>query len=111
MDSTPKDKKSVAEAFQQLWSQALQTVTGAEEETAKLFAKLQGLAGLSGEEGKKMVRDLSEKLAGQKKDVEKRLEETVHQALKSMRVPRKEEIAQLSARLDAVTRRVEALSK
>ena len=58
-----------------------------------------------------MVRDLSEKLAGQKKDVEKRLEETVHQALTRMRVPRKEEIAQLSARLDAVTRRVEALSK
>lgn len=111
MDSMPKDKKSIAEAFQQAWSQALQTVSGAEEETAKLFGRLQQLAGWGPEEGKRIVRDLTEKLASQRKDAEKRVEDSVRQALLSMRVPNKAEIAQLSARLDAVTRRVEALSK
>lgn len=111
MDQAPKDKKSVPEFFQQVWSQALMAVTGAEEEATKLLNRIQGAAGWSQEEAKRQVNEFTHRLATQRKDLEKRLDDAVKQSLARVRVPRREEIAQLNARLDAITKRVEALSK
>lgn len=111
MDQTTREKKSVAEVFQQFWTQALSTVTGAEEEATKLLGKIQGLAGWTPEEARKQVREFSERLASQRKDVEQRMEDSIAQALGKMRVPRREEIVQLNARLDGLNKRLEALSK
>jgi polyhydroxyalkanoate synthesis regulator phasin len=92
------------EFFQQIWSQALTTVAGAEEEAQKILTRVQGVS-------QDEARKLSERLAGQRKDLERRVEDVVKTSVARMRVPRREEIAQLNTRLEALTRRVEALTK
>jgi polyhydroxyalkanoate synthesis regulator phasin len=104
------DKKPL-EAFQQFWGQALVTLTGAEEEAARLLGRVQGLAGWSQEEARRQVREFSERLAGQRREIEKRVEDTVKQSVSRLRLPRHAEVSQLTTRLDALARRVENLSK
>lgn len=111
MDQKPEEKKTVTELFQQVWGQALTAMTGAEEEAAKLLAKLPWASGWSPEEARKQVRDFSERLAAQRKDMERRLDETVKASLKAVQVPRRDELKELSARVDELARRVEALAK
>lgn len=111
MDQTAREKKTVAEFFHQFWSQALVTVTGAEEEATKLLGRLQGMAGWSQDEARRQVREFAEKLASQRRDVEKRVEETAKHSVSRLRVPRRDEVAQLTVRLEALARRVEALSR
>lgn len=93
--------------FQQIWSQALVTVTGAEEEAQRLLQRAQGMVGWSQEE----ARRLAERLASQRREMERRVEEAVKTSVARLKVPRRDEIAQLAARLEAVARRIEALSK
>ena len=92
------------EFFHQIWSQALTTVPHTEEEAQKLLGRLQGM---SQEEGRK----LSERLAAQRKDLERRVEDVVKASVARLKVPRKDEVAQLNARLDALTKRLEGLTK
>lgn len=92
------------EFFQQIWSQALTTVQGAEGEAQKVIARLQGV---SQEEAKR----LSERLATQRKELERRVEDVVKTSVGRLKLPRREEIAQLQTRVDALVKRVEALSK
>lgn len=90
--------------FQQIWSQALTTVAGAEEEAHKLLGRLQGMS-------QDEARKLSERLAGQRKDLERRMDEVVKASVARLKVPRREEVAQLNARLDVLTKRLETLTK
>lgn len=92
------------EFFQQIWSQALTTVHGAEEETQKLLGRLQGMS-------QEELRKLSERLATQRKDLERRVEEVAKTSVARMKVPRREEVAQLNARLAALSARLEGLTK
>jgi polyhydroxyalkanoate synthesis regulator phasin len=92
------------EFFQHIWSQALTTVHGAEDEAQKLLGRLQGL-------GQDEARKLSERLAQQRKDLEKRMEDVVRTSVAKLKVPRREEVAQLNTRLDGLTKRIEGLSK
>lgn len=111
MDQKPVDKNPVTEIFHQVWSQALVAVTGAEEEATKLIGRIQETVGWSQEEARKQVREFSDRLVGQRRDVEKRLEEAVKQSLSLLKVPRRDELAQLSARVDELTRRMENLTR
>ena len=45
------------------------------------------------------------------KELEKAVEEAVKTALSKVRLPRRDEVAQLNARLDTLVERIEALSK
>jgi polyhydroxyalkanoate synthesis regulator phasin len=111
MDHFPKDRRTVSEFFTQVWGQALVTVSGAEDEASKLLARLQEVAGWSQDEGRRQLRDFTERLVHQRRDFERRAEETIRVAVSRVKVPRREEIAQLNSRLDTLTRRVESLSK
>ncbi len=92
------------EFFQQIWGQALTTVAGAEEEAQKLLSRVQGVS-------QDEARKLSERLASQRKDLERRLEDVVKTSVAHLKVPRHSEVVQLNARLESLTRRVEALTK
>lgn len=92
------------EFFQQIWSQALTTVAGAEEEAQKLLGRLQGMS-------QEEARKLSERLAAQRKDLERRMDEVVKTSVARLKVPRREEVAQLNARLDGLSKRLDSLSE
>ncbi len=111
MEQLPRDKRSVSEFFHQIWGQALVTVSSADEEASKLLTKLQAVTGWSQEEARRQLRDFTERLVHQRRDFERRVEETIRLAVARVKVPRREEIAQLNSRLDTLTRRVEGLLK
>ena len=111
MEQKPTDRKSIPEFFQTVWSQALVAVTNTEEEATRVISRLQDVAGWSQEEARRQMQSFSEKLVGQRKDLERRVEDTVKQSLTHLQMPRRDDIAQLTSRLDALARRVENLSK
>ena len=106
-----KEKKTLADALQTVWSQALLAVNSAETEASTLVTKLHNTATLSQEEVRKQVRELADRLTHQRRDIERRVEEGVRLTLQRVRVPRREEIAGLNARLDNLNRRIDGLSK
>jgi polyhydroxyalkanoate synthesis regulator phasin len=107
----PKDKKPLNEALEQFWSQALGRVTQAEDEARELVQRVSQMAGWSQDEVKRHARDLADRLLAQRRQVEANIEEAVQKSLQRVRAPSRVEIEKLSARLDAVARRIEALSR
>lgn len=108
MDPKPR---SVSEIFQQWWSKALTTVSG-ESDATKLLQNLQGAtASLTPEELRKQVEAWNERMQAQRKVVEQRLEDGVKKAVEAVRVPTRDELARLSARMDRLAERLEALSR
>ena len=99
------------EIFKEAWSQALAGVNAAEAEAEKVFTKLADAAGFSTDDVKRHAREFGERLTAQRRDVEKAIDEAVRTAASRFRIPTKEDIAALQRRLDAVTERVDALSK
>ncbi len=107
--TTETPKRPVAEFFEKVWGQALLTVSTAEDEVQKLVSKV--AEGWHPDEVKKQVQQLTERLSSQRQQAEKSVEEAVKRTLSKLKLPRREELAQLNARLDAITKRLEALSK
>ena len=107
----PREKHSVAETFERIWSQALLAVNTAEEEAFRAVQKVAAVAGWSQEEVKRQARDFTERLAGHRKDLEQNVEERVRQALTRMKLPRREELQSFGARLERLSERIQALEQ
>ncbi len=90
--------------FQQMWSQALTTVQGAEDEAQKVVARMQHV-------GQEEARKLGERLTMQRKELERRLDEVVTTSLSRLRVPTRAQLAQLNTRLEELSKRAESLTK
>ena len=97
----------IQERFKEAWSQALAGVNAAEQEAEKVFAKL----GFSAEDVKKNAREFGERLAGQRKEIEKGIDDAIRRAASRFRLPTKEDLDALQKRLDALDGRIEALAK
>jgi polyhydroxyalkanoate synthesis regulator phasin len=111
MEPASKDKRGLSEFFQEVWSHALLAVTGAEDEVAKAIGRLQGMAGWSQDEVRRQIRQFAERLGAHRKELERRVEDSVKASMQKLKVPRREEVAQLNARLSALAKRLEALTK
>ncbi|QRN93780.1 phasin family protein [Archangium violaceum] len=107
---TPQ-KHPLAETFERVWSQALLAVSTAEEEAARTVQRVAGLAGWSPEEMIRQARLLTERLAGQRKDLEHNVEEGVRRALVHFKIPRRDEMQDIEARLIRLAERIEALGQ
>ncbi len=90
--------------FQQMWSQALTTVQGAEDEAQKVVVRMQHV-------GQEEARKLGERLTMQRKELERRLDEVVTTSLSRLRVPTRAQLAQLNTRLEELSKRAENLTK
>ncbi len=99
------------ELFKEAWSQALAGVNAAEQEAEKVFTKLADAAGFSAEDVRRHARDFGERLASQRRDSERGIDEAVKRAASRFRVPSREDLDELRRRVDAVAARVDALAK
>jgi len=107
----PKDKRPVLEALERMWAQAVTAMSSVEDEAARVVQKAQTVAGWSQDEVRRQVGELSERLAAQRQQLEQGLEERVRGALQRLRVPRRDEVQALSARVDRVAERLERLER
>jgi polyhydroxyalkanoate synthesis regulator phasin len=106
-----KEKRAMPEALERLWSQALIAVSTAEEEAVKLAQRVSEAVGGTPEEMRNRAKELAERLSAQKRELERSVEETVKRTLQRVKVPRREELLEVQARLDRLTERVERLAR
>ncbi len=104
-------KRSFTEYFERLWGQALLAVSQAEDEAKSAVQRLAEAAGAGQDEIARQVREFSERLVRQRKDLEHTLEDGVRKTLSRLRVPRREELQEIQARLDKVSARLDALAR
>jgi polyhydroxyalkanoate synthesis regulator phasin len=106
-----KERRTLTDAVERMWSQALVAVSSVEEEAAQVVQRLQSVAGWSQDEVRRQVAEVSERLAAQRQALEKGLEDGVRRAVSRLRVPRREQIQALQARLDTIADRLEKLAQ
>jgi polyhydroxyalkanoate synthesis regulator phasin len=107
----PKDRRPVVEALERMWAQAVTAMSSVEDEAARVVQRAQAVAGWSQDEVRRQMTDLAERLAAQRRELEVGLEERVRTALTRLRVPRREEVQALTARVDRVAERLEKLER
>ena len=107
----PKDRRPVVEALERMWAQAVTAMSSVEDEAARVVQRAQTVAGWSQDEVRRQMSDLTERLAAQRRELEQGLEERVRGALQRLRVPRRDEVQSLMARVDRVAERVEKLER
>ncbi len=107
---TPQ-KHPLAETFERVWSQALLAVSTAEDEAARTVQRIAELAGWNQEEMVRQGRLLTERLVGHRRALEHNVEDGVRRALQHFRVPRREQLQDIEARLERLAARIDALGQ
>jgi poly(hydroxyalkanoate) granule-associated protein len=97
--------------FKEAWSNALAGVNAAEQEAEKVLARIADAAGFSPEDVRRQAREFGERLANQRREVERAVDEAVRRAANRFRIPSREDIEALQRRVDEVAQRLDALSK
>ncbi len=97
--------------FKEAWSNALAGVNAAEQEAEKVLARIADAAGFSPEDVRRQAREFGERLATQRREVERAVDDAVRRAANRFRIPSREDIDALQRRLDTLAQRVDALSK
>jgi polyhydroxyalkanoate synthesis regulator phasin len=110
-EAAAKHRGALPEYFDKIWSQALLAVSTAEEEASKVVHKVGEVAGWGQDEVKQRVREFSERLTSQRKDLERNVEDGVRKALVRLRIPRRDDLDAIGERLEKISRRIEALEK
>jgi polyhydroxyalkanoate synthesis regulator phasin len=101
----------IQDLFKEAWTQALAGVNAAEQEAEKVFVKLADAAGFSADDVKRHAREFGERLASQRREIEKGIDDAVRRAAGRFRIPSREDLDALQKRVDAVAERVEQLAK
>ncbi len=97
--------------FKEAWSNALAGVNAAEQEAEKVLARIADAAGFSPDDVRRQAREFGERLANQRREVERAVDDAVRRAANRFRIPSREDIEVLQRRVDAVAQRVDALAK
>jgi len=105
-----KEKRSIPDQFRDAWSHALAAVSSAEDEAQKALSRVSDLAGWGPEEVRRHAREFAERLSGQRREIEKNIDQGVKKALSRVKLPRREEIESLQKRVQALTAKVDALA-
>lgn len=96
--------------FKEAWSQALVGLNNAEQEAEKVLNKIADAAGFSPEDVRRHAREFGERLAVQRKEIERTIDDAVKRAAGRFKLPTREELDGLKQRVDAIAARVDALA-
>jgi len=103
------ERRKVTDLLGEFWSRAVLTAGAAEEEIRRLVERLAEVVELRPEDLQTYTSELAKRLAGQRQDMERSLDEAVRQGLSRLRVPSKSEFAALQLRISALSARLDQL--
>ncbi len=106
-----KEGQNVSAWFRDAWGQALAAVSSAEEEAQKLLHKAGGMVGWNPDEVVRQARDFGDRLNRQRKELEKTVEDRVKKAVGKLKVPRREDLDAIRARIEKLSSRIDALKR
>lgn len=101
----------IQDLFKEAWSQALVGLNAAEAEAEKVLDRLAGAAGFTPEDVKRHAREFGERLASQRREVERAIDEAVRRAAARFKLPSRDEVEALKKRLDQIAERVDRLAQ
>lgn len=104
-----EDARSIGEAVREAWGQALVAVSDTGEEVQRFLGRMQGWVEVGPDEARRLALELTEKLRRERDDLEGRVETAVRRAIGSVRLPTREDVAALDARLDRIEERIDKL--
>ncbi|MGA9524735.1 MAG: hypothetical protein WBV82_24970 [Myxococcaceae bacterium] len=107
--TTSKEKKSLGEYFERVWGQALLAVSTVEDEATRATQRVAQAYGWGLDETRRQTRLFSERLAHQRRELEKNIEDSVQRAISVLKLPRREALKDFSARLERIEQRIAAL--
>jgi BMFP domain-containing protein YqiC len=97
--------------FKEAWSNALAGMNAAEQEAEKVLTRIAGAAGLSPEDVRRQAREFGERLASQRREVERTVDDAVRRAAGRLHIPSRGDLDALGKRIDEVSARVESLAR
>ncbi len=101
----------IQELFKEAWSHAVAGYAAAEQEAEKVLSRLADAAGFSPDDVRRHAREFGERLTLQRRELERSIDEAVRRAASRFRIPTKEEIGALEKRLDAISQKLDSMSK
>ena len=108
-EAEPAKERGGSDWFREAWSQALVAVSAAEEEASKVLHKVGDLAGWKPEDAKRLAKEFGDRLATQRKEFERTLDEGISRAVGRLKIPKRDEIDALGKRVGRIAERIEAL--
>lgn len=99
----------LVEFAREAWTQALVAVNATEEEVQRIVSRVSAWVEMGPEEARRLRMELSEKLRGERDQLEAGIESAVKKALTPFRVPNKEDLAALHARVSVLEARVDRI--
>jgi polyhydroxyalkanoate synthesis regulator phasin len=105
------ERRSVSEHLERAWTQALLAVSTVEDEATRWVQRWADAAGLSPDDVRRQALEWAERLAGQRRQLERFMDEGVRRALANVQLPKREQIQDLERRLGTLSQRVDALKR
>jgi polyhydroxyalkanoate synthesis regulator phasin len=101
----------IQDVFKDAWAHALAGVNAAEGEAEKVLTRIADAAGFSKDDVKRHARDFGERLAAQRRELERAIDDGVKRAASRFRIPSQADLDALQKRLDDIQQRVDALTR
>jgi len=105
----PAKEHRPADWFREAWSQALVAVGAAEDEANQLLHRAGELADWKPEDARRFAKELADRLAAQRKELEKTLDERVARAVGRIKIPNRDVLDSLAKRVGHIAQRIEVL--
>jgi poly(hydroxyalkanoate) granule-associated protein len=110
-EGTVEERNPFVEATRKVLLASIGAVAIAQEELEAFVNKLVERGEIAEQDGKKLVRDVMERRKKEAKKAEDELEKRMEDILDRMNVPTKSDIEALSAKITALTKKVDELKK
>ena len=110
-DDWKKAQRDLKESAQKIWLAGLGALAVAEKEGARMFDRLVERGRDFEERGRERMEEARSKVGGAVHDVEDRLDERVAAALRRFGVPSRDEIRELTRRVEELNAKIERMTR
>jgi polyhydroxyalkanoate synthesis regulator phasin len=104
-----EDRSSFLGRLKDAWKESVGTYATDDGETKHLFARLVDFGTLSRDEAVKLLGESRSKIEQNRRELERRVDESIKKATSRLHVPSQAEIEQLSGEIEAIERRIAAI--
>jgi len=104
------DQRGTKARLQEAWQSTLGRFATAEEGSRNLVHRLVEWGKLTGEEGRTLLVDWRESIEGNRRQLEKRVEEVVLRSVSRFTLPTQKDLEELTAQIAALEQRVQRIA-
>jgi polyhydroxyalkanoate synthesis regulator phasin len=108
--ASPEGDDGLASYVREAWGNALVAVGDAGDEVQKILSRIGGWVEMRPEEARRVAAELSERLRQERLQIEEALDGAVRRSVAPFRLPTREQLSDIEARLEAIEGRLDRLA-